>query len=214
MIFLIAIIVFDVKIKILNEIELDIIKYLCIFKKNILNICKSPKFWRYRIAYLFGSDVLPKENLSVEHLRNFYNRLHVCKYYNTYTQMPCQNKICRLTDSFKYCKDHIGFSCKYCKNHCKLTCKDHLELTCKYYDICTQKSCQNEIYRSANIISLRYCKEHLNLKCQYTLQRGSHRGIPHSRSIEFNPMIKGSDIFCNQCMKKKLSKFLLSNLYI
>jgi hypothetical protein len=189
---------------------------------------------RYRIVKFYGCNILPSNDLTSTQLIDYYNNFSRCKHYDIYDRKYCNTLIDEFDNLVKYCSQHINPKCVICEKYyvseskgnnilCRLcVCKDnnkellrkvctHDNLhSCKYFNILDNKFCDNNIYGSPP--QKRYCKNHLLRTCQYRLDRGNNKGIPDGSSVDSNPFIKGSDIFCRSCLKKSSVINTLKNL--
>ena len=102
----------DIKIKILNELPWETVKYLCLIQPSILEICNSIRFWQYKIVWLFGTESLPGKRVRVPGLRKLYFKLTRCKFENG---SQCKKFIACVEDSGFHHENNF----KFCSNHCR-----------------------------------------------------------------------------------------------
>lgn len=196
----------DIKIKILNEINIKTIIFLCILNKNILLICNTQKFWAYKIIYSYELYELNTNNMNlpttINESRNFYLDKFICKYHNIYDNKYCDNVIKQPRNPEMYCVGHLYIRRLKKRHIIKRNTDNNLF-------ICNDTYCSNKICGSNNIRG--YCETHFELRCQYQFKRDNHISIPDDSPIIYDPNIKDSDIFCRNCLKKNQVLMLINN---
>lgn len=153
----------DVKIKILLELDLKTIKYLCLISPGCLALCQSDKLWKQKLLKFQSKDMLPTEPLTTADWVNLYSKWTLC-YFSVYRRgkfTKCPEEAIVGTHSvvsehliIGYCQYHVNPHCTYrmtkgrsCGKQCqKYTVKANniksTELGCELYcSICLRKKC-------------------------------------------------------------------------